>query len=81
MLFAAVAAAAANNNNNDNNNKSIVQNATHKILWDFVIQTDHLISARRLDLEIVYKKRTFRFCKEVFLRLCHCVLIIVSVTI
>ena len=28
-----------------------------KILWDFEIQTDHLISARRLDLEIVSKKK------------------------
>ena len=28
-----------NNNNNNNNNK-------HKLLWDFNIQTDHLIPAR-----------------------------------
>ena len=29
----------------------------HKLLWTFAIQTDHLISARRLDLMIVNKKK------------------------
>ena len=29
----------------------------HKILWDFDIQTDHLILTRRLNLEIINKKR------------------------
>ena len=34
----------------------------HKVLWDFEIQTDHLISARRPDLIIINKKeRTCRF--------------------
>ena len=42
------------------NPESILENGTHKILWDFEIQTDHLISARRPDLEIVNKKRTCR---------------------
>ena len=32
-------------------------NETHKLLWDFEIQTDHLISARRLDLIIVNNKK------------------------
>ena len=32
----------------------------HTLLWDFNIQTDHLIPARRLDL-IIIKKR--EFCK------------------
>ena len=36
----------------------------HKILWDFKLQTDHLISARRPDLVIINnnnkKKRTCR---------------------
>ena len=27
--------------------KSVLENETHKILWNFEIQTDHLISARR----------------------------------
>ena len=25
---------------------SVLENGTHKLLWDFAIQTDHLISAR-----------------------------------
>ena len=29
------------------NPTSVLDNDTHKLLWDFDIQTDHLISARR----------------------------------
>ena len=36
---------------------------THKLLWDFEIHTDHLISARRPDLIIINKKK--RTCKIV----------------
>ena len=32
------------------------RNDTHKLLWDFDIQTDHQISARRQDLTIINKK-------------------------
>ena len=32
------------------------ENDTHKLLWDFNIQTDHLIPARRPDLIIINKK-------------------------
>ena len=39
------------------NLESVLENETHKILWDYKIQTDHLISARRPDLVIVNKKR------------------------
>ena len=39
------------------NTKSILENETHKLLWDFEIQIDHLISARRPDLVIVNKKK------------------------
>ena len=35
----------------------LLENATHKLLWDFNIQTDHLIPARRPDLIIIKKKR------------------------
>ena len=35
----------------------VLENDTHKLLWDFDIQTDHLISARRPDLIIINKKR------------------------
>ena len=37
-----------------------LENDTHKLLWDFNIQTDHLIPARRPDLIIINnKKRDF----------------------
>ena len=35
----------------------LLENDTHKRLWDFNIQTDHLIPARRPDLIIINKKR------------------------
>ena len=38
-----------------------LENDTHKHLWDFDIQTDHLISARRPDLIIINKRK--RICK------------------
>ena len=39
------------------NPESVPENETHKLFLDFEILTDHLISARRLDLEIVNKKK------------------------
>ena len=41
----------------------VLENATHKLLWDFNIQTDHLIPARRPDLIIFNNKK--RTCKIV----------------
>ena len=41
----------------------VLGNASHKLLWDFNIQTDHLIPARRPDLIIINKKK--RTCKIV----------------
>ena len=41
----------------DTQPKSALENETHKLHWDFEIQTDHLISARRPDLIIFNKKR------------------------
>ena len=39
-----------------------MKNEMHKLLWDFEIQTDHLISAWRPDLKIISKiKRTVDF--------------------
>ena len=35
----------------------VLENATHKLLWDFNIQTDHLIPARRPDLITINKKK------------------------
>ena len=35
--------------------KPVCENDTHKILWDFNIQTDHVIEARRPDMVVVNK--------------------------
>ena len=40
-----------------------LKNDSNKLLWDFNIQTDHLISARRPDFIIINKKK--RICKIV----------------
>ena len=42
----------------------VLENNTHKLLWDFDVHTDHLISARRPDLIIINKKKK-RTCKIV----------------
>ena len=39
------------------NPEPVLENDTHKFLWDFNIQTDHLHSARRADLIIINKKK------------------------
>ncbi len=36
----------------------VLENDTHKLLWDFDIHTDHLILARRPDLIIINKKKS-----------------------
>ena len=41
----------------------VLENDSHKLLWDFNIETDHLIPARRPDLIIISKKKTI--CKIV----------------
>ena len=41
----------------------VLENDTHKLQWDFNIQTDHLIPARRPDLIIINKRK--RICKIV----------------
>ena len=45
------------------NSASVLENKTHIHLWDFKIQTDHLISTRRTDLVIINKKK--RTCRIV----------------
>ena len=47
----------------ENTNKPVLENETHKLVWDFEIQTDHKISARRPDLLIINKKK--RTCRIV----------------
>ena len=41
--------------------ESVLENEDYKILWDFSIQTDHVIEAQRPDLVVVDKKE--RICK------------------
>ena len=49
----------------------VLENDTHKLLWDFNMQTDHLIPARRPDLIIINnkkkkkKRKKKRICKIV----------------
>ena len=43
----------------------VIENDSHKLLCDFDIQTDHLISARRPDLIIISKKRKKKTSKIV----------------
>ena len=38
------------------NPASVLENDTHKLLWDFDIQTDHLISVKSPKLIIIKKK-------------------------
>ena len=45
------------------NPTSVLENDIHKLPWDFDIQTDHLISARRPYLMIINKKK--RTCRIV----------------
>ena len=37
--------------------ESVPENKKHKILWDFNIQTTHLIPARKPDLVLINKKK------------------------
>ena len=53
-----------NSNNNNHTNKwyvhnleSVLENETYKILWDFEINMDHLITARQPDIVIINKKK------------------------
>ena len=45
-----------------NNLEVLPENETHNLLWDFEIQTDHEISARRTDLIIINKIHNFQNC-------------------
>ena len=45
------------------NSESVQENETHKLFWDFEIQTDYLISAKRPNLTITNKKE--RTCRIV----------------
>ena len=47
----------------------VIENDTHELLWDFDVQTDHLISARRPDLIIISKKKKKKKKKREFAKL------------
>ena len=44
--------------------ESVLENETHKILWDFEIQTNHRIPTGRPELVIVYKTNKKKKKKE-----------------
>ena len=39
------------------NQTSVLENDTYKLIWNFDIQTDHLILVRQSDLIIINKKK------------------------
>ena len=43
----------------------VLEKDTHKLLWDFNIQTDHLIPERKPDLILINKKKKKKICKIV----------------
>ena len=45
------------------NPATVIENDTHKLQWDFNIQTDHLIPTRRPDLIIINNKKKREFAK------------------
>ena len=47
------------------NPENILENNTHKLLWDFDIHTVHLISAKRPDQITINQKKRKRTCKIV----------------
>ena len=44
--------------NGMNMSQSVLENEDYKILWDFSIQTDHVIETQRPDLVVVDKERS-----------------------
>ena len=42
----------------------VLENDTHKLLWDFDIQTGHPISVKKTDLIIIKKKKKRKFAKS-----------------
>ena len=37
--------------------ESVLENETHKVLWDFEIQMDHPVTTRRQDIVLINKKK------------------------
>ena len=53
------------------NPESVQENETLKLLWDFLILTDHLISPRRPDQVIVNKKKVNLLNREFAISAAH----------
>ena len=53
------------------NSAPVLENNTHKLLWDFDIHTDHLISTRRPDIIIINKKKKKKEEKKENLQNCR----------
>ena len=53
------------NNGYMHNPAPVQENDTHKLLWDFNIKTDHLISAIKPEIIIINKKKKKKICKVV----------------
>ena len=53
------------------NQTSVLENDAYKLLWYLDIETDHLISAKRLDLIIINKKEKKKKKKEDLNRNCE----------
>ena len=41
----------------------VLENETHRLLWNFDIQTDHLILARKPDLIVINKTENLENCE------------------
>ena len=44
--------------------ESVLENETHKILWDFEIQIDHPTLARSSDQVMIYKKKNEKLSRS-----------------
>ena len=45
--------------------ESVLENEDYKILWNFIIQTNHVVEARRPDLIVVDKERSCKIIDNV----------------
>ena len=53
--------------------ESVLEKQTHKILWDFKVQIDHSILAKRSDLMFINQKKRTRHLVDFTIPADHCV--------
>ena len=51
--------------------ESVLENKTHKILWDFKLQTDHVIAVRRPEFLLIKKEKQIVFAVKWFYSSCE----------